>query len=156
MSKFQLDLSIDGLDRLSLGQIRYMLEEINYSIGHLERSQLELLEALVAEEDPEFAEAYWENVEVLTKKKEQVSKITKYLEENDMTFYRQNIASSESSQSAVIVESSPAATSHQLSNEEEEDEEDCSTEALLRTQTNQQEPNDHNQVTQGDGEGVYL
>lgn len=151
MSKFHIDLSIDALDKLSFAQIRYMLEEINHSIDHLERSQLELLQSLEEVEDHDLAEAYWENIEVLSRKKDQVARLTNYLEENDMAFYRHNLPLSGGTKAEPNVESSTPQSSQQPQRfvetssgtsfteptEDMELDENFSTDALIRIQQNQ-------------------
>lgn len=88
VEKFAVKLEQDDLDKLSLGQVRDMLEEIRHSFQHLTRSQEDLLDALQEEADEDLAQAYWENIEVLEKKKAQMDLINKYLEENDFTYLR--------------------------------------------------------------------
>lgn len=88
IEKQMVKLEVEDLDKLTLGQVRDMLDEIKHSFKHLERSQEELLDALQQEADEDLAQAYWENIEVLEKKKAQMEKISKYLEENDFAYVR--------------------------------------------------------------------
>jgi hypothetical protein len=105
MASFEQSLTIDALDRLPLTQVRYMLEEIQHSIVHLERSQEELLQAIAEVVDEDLADAYWENIEALQKKNGYVEKLEKYLEDNDLSFSRQNRVSLLQPPSAAAVDS---------------------------------------------------
>jgi hypothetical protein len=85
---------VPKLDSLTSAEIRDIIEEYNNQIFHLERSQIELAEAL--KEDPEEAEfklAYEENQEVIQNRKDLVEVMIKYLEETDPTFDKSMIAS---------------------------------------------------------------
>jgi hypothetical protein len=84
---------VPKLDSLTSAEIRDIIDEYNNQIFHLERSQIELVEAL--KEDPEEAEfklAYEENQEVIQNRTALVEVMIKYLEETDPTFDKSMIA----------------------------------------------------------------
>jgi hypothetical protein len=91
--KIMTSFFVPKLDSLTSAEIRDIIDEYNNQIFHLERSQIELVEAL--KEDPEEAEfklAYEENQEVIQNRTALVEVMIKYLEETDPTFDKSMIA----------------------------------------------------------------
>lgn len=83
------------LDSMSNHQIRSMLEEMMHQLRHLERSQEELLDAIQAcppdEPDEDFALAFWENSQVIERRKARYEEMSEHLKKVDPAYRRECI-----------------------------------------------------------------
>lgn len=79
--------TLPKLDELTTDQIKYIIEEYNHQLTHLERSQTELQNALAeSPDDSDFKQAFDENVIVIERRKDLIAVMLQYLEENDPFF----------------------------------------------------------------------
>lgn len=73
----------------SIHQIRYTIDEMFHQATHLIRSQMELLDAIQENpDDADFAEAFWENKEILQTKKRRIQDLLAKIWSRDPVYFR--------------------------------------------------------------------
>jgi hypothetical protein len=91
MSLPQNDINGDDSPKsqMSIAQIKYTFDELRHQLVHLERSQIEIFAYLQENEDPDISNAFWENNEIIRRRKDKLKELIEDLKDFDPVYYRQ-------------------------------------------------------------------
>ena len=100
---------IDIAKKVSKFELRDMITALTHQVGHLERSQVELMQAL--REDPndaDFKAAYLENISAISKRKSTIREFKAHLKDIDIAYYLEHYKEVDEISPATVI--APAST----------------------------------------------
>jgi hypothetical protein len=84
---------VDVVKDISKFELRDIIDAMTHQLGHLKRSQQELLSALREEpDDVDFKTAYQENIMVIVKKQRTIGEFKAHLKTIDIVYYMEHYA----------------------------------------------------------------